>query len=53
MSYARADFDIRRDIHEREDRIISEEELLELKDKLLDGLKQDELLGSYTVVIHS
>lgn len=52
-SYARADFDIRRTIHEKENRIISEEELLELKDRLLEWLKQDELLGSYTAVIHS
>ena len=53
VSYARADFDIRRTIHEKENRIISEEELLELKDKLLEWLKQNELLGSYTAVIHS
>lgn len=53
INYLKCDFDIRRCIYEKDNRIIDEEELLSLKDKLLDWLKQDSLLGSYSAVIHS
>lgn len=54
ISYLKADFDIRSYIYEHEDgRIITDEELLNYKDKLLEWLKIDNLLGSYSAVIHS
>lgn len=53
ISYTKMDLDIRKYIYLHENRIISEEELLSLKDKVIEWLKQDELLNSYTAVVHS
>jgi hypothetical protein len=53
INYLKADFDIRRNIKEREGRIISDQELLEYKDLILERLKMDIYLGTYTAVLHS
>lgn len=53
ISYTKMDLDIRKYIYLHENRIITEEELLTIKDKVVQGLKQDELLSTYTAIIHS
>lgn len=53
ISYTKMDLDIRKYIYLHEDRVITEEELLTIKDKVVEWLKQDELLSTYTAIIHS
>lgn len=53
ISYVKMDLDIRKYIYLHENRIITDDELLALKDKVLEWLRQDELLSSYTAVVHS
>lgn len=53
ISYVRADFDIRRLIYQKEKRVITEEELLKYKDKILEWLKKHSDLATYNAVIHS
>jgi hypothetical protein len=53
IKYLKADFDLRRNIKEREGRIISDQELLEYKDLILERLKMDVYLGTYSAVLHS
>lgn len=53
INYFKADFDIRSYIYEHEGRVISNEELLRCKDKIINALKQDKLLGTYNAVVLS
>ena len=55
INYFKADFDIRSYIYDNAERfrIITDEEILEYKDRILNELRKDELLGTYNAVIFS